>query len=57
LIPATATITLNEEHDDWRWIDEGEVNANFVWRSQRQALAAIMELLREYPERIELLLV
>jgi dihydroneopterin triphosphate diphosphatase len=57
LIPATATITLNEEHDEWRWIDEAEVNANFVWRSQRQALAGILELLKEFPERIELLLV
>ncbi len=37
----TARPVLNVEHDDFRWIPLAEVSANFMWRSQREAIAII----------------
>jgi dihydroneopterin triphosphate diphosphatase len=57
LVDASAEVILNEEHSDSRWVDESEVNNKFVWGSQRLALAAVLELLHQYPDRIPLLIV
>jgi dihydroneopterin triphosphate diphosphatase len=41
-----AVITLNEEHDDLRWIPEARIDSAFMWRSQREALHILLEALR-----------
>ncbi len=41
-------ITLNQEHDAYRWIAEADIPQNFVWRSQREAINCILETLRQY---------
>lgn len=42
-LPPDAEICLNAEHDDWRWIPAEEGDRWFMWRSQRQALEAMLE--------------
>lgn len=56
-IEAGEEIVLDDEHDDFRWINEDEINEKFIWRSQRIALQVLIETLRIYPESIERLLV
>ena len=56
-IEAGEQIVLDDEHDDYRWINEAEINEKFIWRSQRVALQVLVETLRLYPESIERLLV
>jgi dihydroneopterin triphosphate diphosphatase len=41
-----AVITLNEEHDAFRWVAEARVDSSFMWRSQREALHILLETLR-----------
>ncbi len=41
-----AKVTLNEEHDDVRWVQEAVVDNFFMWRSQREALHILLETLR-----------
>ncbi|MGC9260855.1 MAG: NUDIX hydrolase [Phycisphaerae bacterium] len=36
-----ATVMINEEHDDFRWVYLKDVATHFVWRVQRQAIAII----------------
>ena len=39
-----ATITLNEEHDDFRWVDRSAADREFLWPGERRQLE---ELARE----------
>ncbi len=38
-----ATVKINEEHDDFRWVRQDELTKHFVWRTQREALQIICE--------------
>ena len=42
-----APITLNEEHDDHRWVQEARIDSSFMWRTQRDALKFLLEALHE----------
>ncbi len=42
-----APITLNAEHDAHRWIPENQIDAAFMWRTQREALAHLLTALKE----------
>ena len=44
-VPVDAVITLNHEHDAHRWIPQGEIAKNFMWRTQREALTYLLEAL------------
>ncbi len=37
----TARPVLNAEHDDFRWVPIAAIADNFIWRSQREAIAII----------------
>src|SRR5262245_12816178 len=37
-VSKSAVITLNEEHDDLRWVAEARIDSSFMWRTQREAL-------------------
>jgi dATP pyrophosphohydrolase len=41
LIPRNCVITLNEEHDDHRWVALRDVNTSFMWRRERELIAEI----------------
>lgn len=41
-----AVITLNEEHDAIRWIQEALLDNFFMWRTQREALHVLLDTLR-----------
>ena len=41
LLAAGATITLNDEHDAVRWVDETELDRHFMWPSERPLLEEI----------------
>lgn len=53
-VDPNSVIELNEEHEAYRWVEEKDLNFKFIWRSQRQALAIILESLREFPQNIPL---
>lgn len=36
-------VKLNEEHDEFRWVPRTEVNAAFMWPSDRAAVASLCE--------------
>lgn len=36
-------LTLNSEHDGLRWINMNDIPTYFMWRSQREALHAVMD--------------
>jgi dATP pyrophosphohydrolase len=38
-----ATVTLNDEHDAHRWVKAAAVEAHFMWRTQREAIAILLE--------------
>ncbi len=40
-VVGNASVQLNEEHDDFRWVALADVAAHFVWRAQRQAIEII----------------
>ncbi len=42
-IAANTKVILDEEHDNYRWVDLSDVNTHFVWRVQRQAIAIIQQ--------------
>jgi dihydroneopterin triphosphate diphosphatase len=44
-IDPAAPITLNEEHDDFRWVPEPLLNQSFMWRTQREALQILLQSL------------
>jgi dATP pyrophosphohydrolase len=45
-VEAGAAITLNDEHDAFRWVPEAHVGVSFMWRTQREAIAFMLEQLR-----------
>ena len=44
LVARDAQITLNEEHDDFRWIDRSQTDRDFLWPGERRQ---VEELCRE----------
>jgi dATP pyrophosphohydrolase len=42
-IDPMAPITLNPEHDAHRWIPESQIDASFMWRTQREALRHLLD--------------
>ncbi len=34
---------LNDEHDDFRWVNEPHIDTSFMWRTQREALRYLLE--------------
>ncbi len=42
-VASNARVMINEEHDDFRWVNRRDVATHFVWRVQRQAIAIIEE--------------
>ena len=47
VVARDATVTLNDEHDDHRWIDRSRIEADFLWPGERRQLE---ELVREIVE-------
>ncbi|HEY4328999.1 MAG TPA: NUDIX domain-containing protein [Phycisphaerae bacterium] len=45
-VPPSAPIQLNSEHDEFRWITEPRIENAFMWRTQREALAVILHMLK-----------
>jgi dATP pyrophosphohydrolase len=45
-VAPTDTIRFNEEHDAARWVPVEAVAGQFMWRTQREALAIIVEEIR-----------
>ena len=43
LLAADATVTLNDEHDAVRWVDETELDCQFMWPSEKPLLTEIRE--------------
>ena len=41
LLAADATVSLNEEHDGVRWVDEADVNTHFMWPSEKPLIREI----------------
>ena len=47
-----ATVTLNEEHDDFRWIDRSRADRYFLWPGERRQLEELArEILDEGPAK------
>ena len=47
-----APITLNHEHDGYRWVKAAGVQRDFMWRTQREALRVIInEIYKPGPAR------
>jgi dihydroneopterin triphosphate diphosphatase len=46
-VPRDAAVSLNEEHDDLRWVQEAVIDNFFMWRSQREALHILLDALRD----------
>jgi dihydroneopterin triphosphate diphosphatase len=44
LVGRDVTVTLNSEHDQFRWVDRSEIDRQFLWPGERAQLA---ELCRE----------
>ncbi len=40
-VAGDASVTLDEEHDAFRWINESELDRAFMWPSERPLIAAI----------------
>ena len=45
-----AEVRLNEEHDEFRWVQEAVLDNYFMWRTQREALRILLEALRNPTE-------
>jgi dATP pyrophosphohydrolase len=41
-VATDAEPTLNHEHDAHRWVDQQQVDGDFLWPGQRQAIAQIL---------------
>ena len=47
-----ASITLNEEHDGFRWIDRERIDHDFLWPGERrQAEELVREILNDGPSK------
>jgi dihydroneopterin triphosphate diphosphatase len=44
IVGREATVTLNDEHTDFRWVRRDEIDANFMWPTDR---LAVRELCRD----------
>lgn len=44
-VDANADPVLNDEHDDFRWVDAAQVDQLFMWRSQREAVRVLLDCL------------
>jgi dATP pyrophosphohydrolase len=44
VVPRDCVVKLNEEHDDFRWVDRSQADAEFLWPGERRQLE---ELARE----------
>ena len=54
-VPNNAQPVLNREHDAFRWVPEPQVGRTFMWRTQRDAIAVILETLRNPSAAMEFL--
>jgi len=46
-VAADDAITLNDEHDAWRWVDSAALETHFMWQTQLEALRiALAEIQR-----------
>ncbi len=43
LLAADATVTLNDEHDALRWVDEDDVDHHFMWPSEKPLIREIRD--------------
>ena len=43
LLAADATVTLNDEHDAFRWVDETEIDRQFMWPSEKPLIKEIRD--------------
>ena len=43
LLAAGATVTLNDEHDALRWVDEADVDTHFMWPSEKPLIKEIRD--------------
>lgn len=43
LLAADATVTINDEHDALRWIDENEIDRHFMWPSEKPLINEIRD--------------
>jgi dATP pyrophosphohydrolase len=43
LLAADATVTLNDEHDALRWVDETEIERQFMWPSEKPLINEIRD--------------
>jgi dATP pyrophosphohydrolase len=47
-----AAVTLNEEHDDFRWIDRSDADRHFLWPGERRQLEELArEILEDGPAK------
>jgi hypothetical protein len=44
VVPRDVVVTLNDEHDDFRWVDRSQIDQEFLWPGERRQLE---ELVRE----------
>jgi dATP pyrophosphohydrolase len=52
IVPASAKVVLNAEHDAHRWIDRDGAGAQFLWPSDRESVGQIIrEILENGPAR------
>jgi dihydroneopterin triphosphate diphosphatase len=56
-VPRDAVLRLNEEHDDFRWITEPQIESCFMWRTQREALRYLLDELHRPSGAIQFLMV
>lgn len=45
IVPSDAAVTLDREHDDFRWIDAADAPGEFMWPSERPLLEIIRDCL------------
>ena len=43
LLAAHVTVTVNDEHDAFRWVDETEIDRQFMWPSEKPLIKEIRE--------------
>lgn len=55
IVPRDATVTLNHEHDDYRWIDRARFDRDSLWPGERNQLAELCrEILDDGPAKAHL---
>jgi len=52
IVPTTAKVVLNEEHDEYRWLPRETAASHFMWPSERPLLAEVCaEILDDGPTK------